>query len=84
MKTNKIKNILLIIFLFVNITVSFSEEGATDPWQGQAPPPTFEIDTADNTPPLPIDEKTGLLVFSGILLAGFLIVKKQRKSNQPN
>ena len=83
MKTNKIKNILLIIFLFVNITVSFSQ-GETDPWQGQAPPPTFEEDTADNTAPLPIDEKIGLLIFSGIILAGFSIVKRQRKINQAN
>lgn len=82
MKTNKIKNILLIIFLFVNITVSFSQEGAPDPWT--APPPTFEEDTADNTPPLPIDEKLCLLIFSGIILAGFSIVKKQRKINQEN
>jgi hypothetical protein len=80
MKTNKIKNILLIIFLFVNITVSFAQ-AQSDPWS--APPPSFDDDTPDNAPPLPIDEKTGLLVFSGMLMAGFLIVKKQRKSNQP-
>lgn len=82
MKTNKIKNLLLIIFLFANITVSFSQPGESDPWS--APPPSFDEDTPDNTPPLPIDEKIGLLVFSGILLAGFSIVKKQRKINQPN
>jgi hypothetical protein len=81
MKTNKIKNLILIIFLFANITVSFSQgEPAPGPWT--APPPSFEDDTRDNAPPLPIDEKTGLLVFSGILLAGFLIVKKQKKINQ--
>jgi hypothetical protein len=80
MKTNKIKNILLIIFLFANLTISFSQEGAPDPWT--APPPSFDDDTPDNAPPLPIDEKIGLLVFSGILLAGFLIVKKQKKINQ--
>lgn len=82
MKTNKIKNLILIIFLFANITVSFAQgEPAPDPWT--APPPTFEEDTTDNAPPLPIDEKIGLLVFSGILLAGFSIVKNQKKINQP-
>ncbi|GAA4081438.1 hypothetical protein GCM10022389_29380 [Flavobacterium cheonanense] len=74
MKTNKIKNILLIIFLFVNITVSFSQ-GETDPWQGQAPPPAFEEDTADNTPVLPIDEKLCLLIFSGIILGAYITNK---------
>jgi hypothetical protein len=79
MKTNKIKNILLIIFLFVSITVSFAQ-AQSDPWS--APPPSFDDDTPDNAPPLPIDEKTGLLVFSGILLAGFSIIKNQKKINQ--
>jgi hypothetical protein len=74
MKTNKIKNILLIIFLFANLTISFSQEGAPDPWT--APPPSFDDDTPDNAPPLPIDEKIGLLIFSGLLLARFSIVKK--------
>ena len=81
MKTNKIKNILLIIFLFANITVSFSQNGESAPsWE--TPPPSFDDDTPDNAPPLPIDEKTGLLVFSGILLAGFSIIKNQKKINQ--
>jgi hypothetical protein len=83
MKTNKIKSLILFIFLVANITVSFSQ-GETDPWQGQAPPPAFEEDTADNTPVLPIDDKLGLLIFSGIILAGLSIVKKQRKINQAN
>ena len=78
MKTNKIKNILLIIFLFVNISVS--AQAQSDPWS--APPPSFDDDTPDNAPPLPVDEKTGLLVFSGILLAGFSIIKNQKKINQ--
>ena len=72
-KTNKIKNILLIIFLFVNISVSFAQ-AQSDPWS--APPPSFDDDTPDNAPPLPIDEKIGLLIFSGLLLARFSIVKK--------
>ena len=81
MKTNKIKNILLIIFLFVSITVSFAQ-AQSDPWS--APPPSFDDDTPDNALPLPIDEKTGLLVFSGMLLAGFSIIKNQKKINQQN
>jgi len=81
MKTNKIKNILLIVFLFVNISVSFSQ-AQSDPWS--APPPSFDDDTPDNAPPLPINEKIGLFVFSGILLAGFSIIKNQKKINQQN
>jgi hypothetical protein len=78
MKTNKIKNLLLIIFLFANIISSFSQ-GEPDPWS--APPPSFDDDTPDNTPPLPIDEKIYLLLFSGVLLGGLLIVKNKQKSN---
>lgn len=79
MKTSKIKKLLLIIFLFANIIGSFSQ-GEPDPWS--APPPGFDDDTPDNTPPpLPIDEKIYLLLFSGVLLGGLLIVKNKQKSN---
>jgi hypothetical protein len=79
MKTSKIKTLVLIIFLIANITVSFSQ-GEPDPWT--APPPTFEDDTNDNTPPLPINTDLYYLVFSGLLLAGYSIIRIPKKVNR--
>jgi len=76
MKTSKIKIIVLIIFLFANLTVSFSQ-GQPDPWT--APPPTFEEDTTDDALPLPINKNICCLMFAGILLAGFSVIKVQKR-----
>jgi len=70
MKSNKNK-----LAIVVALMMSFSVFSNQDQWQ--APPPTFDDDTADNAQPpaSPINEEIAYLLVAGVLFAGYLTTK---------